>query len=72
MLNSGVRAGVHTSATFNAFFDIFYDSFSIHYFKNLYRAGSDTFPSSFALIVINSYDDVSFFKFLFHGRSSLL
>jgi len=68
MLDRGVRARVHASTTFNAFWDIFCDGFSIHHFKDLHRTGSDAFPCSFALIVIDGYGDISFFEFLFHGR----
>ena len=72
MLNRGIRTRIHTGTTFNTFFDIFCDSLPVYHFKDLYRAGSDAFPCSFAFIVINSYGYVSFFEFLFHGRFSLL
>lgn len=66
MFDCSIRAGVHTSAAFDAFFNVFRDCFSIDDLEDFNGASGHAFPCSFAFIIVNGNGDISFFEFFFH------
>ena len=72
MFNRGVRAGIDTSAAFDAFLDVFRYCFAVHQLKDLYWACGDTFPGTFAFIIVDIDGDISFFKFFLHVKITSL